>query len=123
VSGRPGLGESSAGTNDWSIPLGSYAGTRSAYGLLDLSGGAREWLDDIRPTEVDTLRYFDGASVGDRYIGDDAELSLDRASRFGSDDPTFNPFGVGVRIASIPASAAGLLCGPMWLFTARRKRR
>ncbi len=110
VSGPPGVGETSAGTGDFRIPLGSYPQTASAYGLLDLSGGASEWLEDwVRygvPGEPTEDRLWDGA-----YIWQDPNLepeqSRDLAYRTGGANPQLGLVTLGLRLASIPGPSAG----------------
>ncbi|MCC6321972.1 MAG: SUMF1/EgtB/PvdO family nonheme iron enzyme [Phycisphaerales bacterium] len=127
LSGPPGVGESSVGTDDWRIPLGSYPQTQSAYGLLDLSGGSREWLENLREDFPITERFWDGPSVfsGDLRTGDFALSSLDRALNVGTGGPTIPSSLLGLRVASIPAPSALPILLTVWTIgrvSVRRKR-
>ncbi len=74
IPGPPGEGETSAGQFEnpiplWHIPVGSYPGVQSPWGLLDLSGAASEWLEEVNdygngPRE----RLFDGEWAGSRIF-------------------------------------------------------
>lgn len=121
IYGPPGIGQSSAGTENWSIPLGAYPSVQSAYGLLDVSGGAREWLGTFGPQLDETTRRWDGASVRDVYLGDDARDSSDLAWRGGAEAPS-NFMTMGLRIASVPAPPACAFFLTIALTTRRRGR-
>ena len=57
VAGPPGVGETNAGTSKF-YDVGSYPTVQSPWGLLDGSGGQREWLESGEATE----RYLRGSS-------------------------------------------------------------
>lgn len=69
IPGVPGEGETSAGefeTPLWAIyfPLGSYPYVQSPWGLLDVSGGAREWLEDVMGENGPEARRLAGTWAG-----------------------------------------------------------
>ncbi len=87
VSGAPGEGQTTAGWNppnfgELLVPLGAYTDQTSAYGLWDLSGGAREWLEEPSGARNGRFQFrmIDGAFAGelstgfDHVQGTDAEL-------------------------------------------------
>lgn len=122
IGGAPGVGESSVGTGDWRIPLGSYS-TTSAYGLLDLSGGASEWLEDQRPLTAGfpyNERFWDGSWVDEPL---QAGQTRDLATRIGASDPVSGLVSIGLRIASVPSPpSAWLFAGAMLVCKRRRSR-
>jgi len=93
------------------IDVGSYPGTVSPWGLLDLSGGQWEWTET--PVALGGTR--------DRVI---LGSELGGASQWDDVLGTFNPapylaVGIGVRIASVPAP--GPSC-PLVILVLLRKR-
>jgi formylglycine-generating enzyme required for sulfatase activity len=129
VSGVPGVGTTSNGYHDpannfaeWAIPLGSYPNSTSPWGLLDTSGGAREWCEDlfIDPVTGRALyRTTQGSSAG--------QSSLIGADYFhtaiGTDTPSQEYSSQGLRIASaVPApSTLVVLSGLLTMFRSRRR--
>lgn len=101
VPGEPGSGETSAGEFEsrilhQDIPLGSYPDTQSPSGLLDLSGGAPEWTEEINyafPWE----RVIDGSWAGCL----NADISWDLVYVKSQDSPS-SSFYQGLRIATRP---------------------
>ena len=101
LPGPPGEGETSAGEFEnpfphWQIPLGSYPDVQSPWGLLDLSGAASEWLEEVNydvngPRE----RFLDGEWAGAPIFQDDRDkvYVTDISHPQGS-------FNTGLRIAS-----------------------
>jgi formylglycine-generating enzyme required for sulfatase activity len=70
ISGPPGMGTTSGGWEDpkggaqeWLIPLGAYPQSKSPWGLLDTSGGAFEWTEEIT-SPVTTERVSFGPAPG-----------------------------------------------------------
>lgn len=117
MPGFPPTGQTSAGLDVWDIPLGWYPQTTSYYGLLDLSGGASEWLEDYRPSFEFELRMYRGAAIDINDVN-----AIDRVFSTGSAGPGSGAPQVGLRVASIPAPSASIILGlasPMFL---RRKR-
>ncbi|TVQ61508.1 MAG: hypothetical protein EA379_06115 [Phycisphaerales bacterium] len=117
--GPPGSGAMTNAGNDWgapsSMPVGSYPHADSPWGLLDVSGGAREWLEDGEPFGNNLLRLVAGSALGQ------PSHNTDRLDRYGEG---FEHLSVhGLRIASaIPSPGAAALCAVSLLFAARRRR-
>ncbi len=73
VPGLPGVGETNAwmdaqiGDAAWNIPLEAYPQTQSPWGLLDLTGGGAEWVEEVAfglPFgRLPRQRYAKGAAV------------------------------------------------------------
>jgi hypothetical protein len=130
IPGLPGVGETSRGLDDpnideWLIPLGSYPQTQSPWGLLDVSGGAAEWLEDFNPVHNPGPRdrlYSTSLSGPSGPFG----FLSDRVNGFiGSAHPTTTSAGTGLRIASVPAppiTFALMLGAILAQRSARRKR-
>lgn len=71
IAGLPGVGQTSAGLQindpllgERDIPLGAYADQPSPWGLLDLSGGAREWTEALVYGQGPYARVVDGNPAG-----------------------------------------------------------
>ncbi|MEZ6242431.1 MAG: SUMF1/EgtB/PvdO family nonheme iron enzyme [Phycisphaerales bacterium] len=81
VPGPPGEGETSArwlvdgsGRPAWETPLGSYPQTRSPWGVVDITGGGAEWLEDWSPSCCGHHdRHYDGGAAGSLSMLDHAE--------------------------------------------------
>ncbi len=58
VGGPPGVGETSVGYNWPGLPppVGAYPDTQSPWGVLDLSGGVREWNETLYPDSTRGVR-------------------------------------------------------------------
>ena len=130
VPGAPGVGETSAG---WSWfggglagppPVGAY-GVETPWGLLDASGGAREWLEmfpresigygnegQARPIAGSSTEGF---SPGSNPLANDV-LGV---YSIGFSNANLHGFRVGAVIPSPPAGAA-IACA--MVFAARRRR-
>lgn len=67
VGGPPGTGETNAGDGGVSAPIGSYPGTASPWGLLDLSGNYVEWVEDATVTNARPLPV--GRNVRGTFAG------------------------------------------------------
>ncbi len=116
-SGLPGEGETSAGLNlpdfgQFDIPLGAYPDTLSPWGLLDITGGAAEWTEEMYN---DLYRGVDGASAGFSL------RELDEILHFRIDFPTSRG-SRGLRIASVPAPGPVTAIVLTLLLTPRRRR-
>jgi sulfatase modifying factor 1 len=117
VSGVPGVGTTSAelilpNFGQYAIPLGAYTGSVSPWGLLDTSGGAREWTEEL--TELDGFRFAGGSGAGDSKF-------LEQIGAFLTDDPegvTLN----GLRIASAIPNVSTVSLLVIVAFGHRRKR-
>jgi formylglycine-generating enzyme required for sulfatase activity len=112
IGGEPGYGgETSAGVTQpvehftaWTdIPLGAYPDVLTPWGLLDASGGASEWSEEIFTLGTGPrYRGLDGSEAGDSPGDLDLDLVWARNSVF----PTGGTGGL--RIASaVPAPGAG----------------
>lgn len=126
VPGLPGIGETSAtlgrtSFDAFGIPLGAYPQTRTPWGLLDASGGAEEWTEEILfPFQGHRNRGTDGPSI----VLDEFAYQLgDRADRLsGGSTPTAGVLA-SFRIASAVPPPATIAVGwsLIWI-TTRRKR-
>lgn len=123
VGGPPGEGQTSAGYDppgfgEWDIPLGAYPDVASPWGLLDASGGAQEWLEEVFYPDLPEERGLKGAWAG---IGDGFEI-FDRVYAVSSGDPRGGSTKRGLRIVSVPAPSALLPCLFMMTLNRRRKQ-
>lgn len=123
ISGFPGEGETSTGL-DWAfgeaidIPLGSYPETLSPWGLLDMTGGAEEWTEEIKGDFE--FRTTKGAGVAE----DPTFYYLDQAGFEYWKSPDFSGPHSGLRVVSlVPAPGAIMLAPIGWLWASRRNRR
>ncbi len=94
-------------------PIASYP-TQNAWGLLDTSGGEREWTETTQGPWPNQTRYAHGSA----YLGSD--LALDRLDEISAG----NRFsGEGLRIAAaVPApSVAGLMALAAAAWASRRR--
>ena len=122
IPGPPGVGQTSAGYRttglpQWDYPLGSYPDTTSPWGLLDLSGGAQEWLEETDPL-YPYYRSLDGTYAAC------FPSSWDQAGSGSADYPHLRG-AAGLRIASsVPCSPTILtFAAPgVALLTPRRRR-
>ncbi len=128
VTGLPGTpgAETSADLADvflWlDIPLGAYPETQSYYGLIDITGGAREWMETASG-DTGRDRRTDGSWIG---AGAGAAEFYDVAWRIsGSISANHGHPLVGFRLASsVPAPPITLVLGLSIAsaFRSRRKR-
>lgn len=127
--GPPGVGTTSAGYYSltdpnigWRVPLGAYASSLSPWGLLDTSGGASEWDEELIAS-IPTSRAYFGTWAGGR--NPDLAL-LDGIAGFGSQEP-FNGSHLGVlgfRIYSaVPVPGTVFACGSIALIQLAQRRR
>ncbi|CAG0993260.1 hypothetical protein PHYC_02416 [Phycisphaerales bacterium] len=121
--GPPGQGMANSGftlpqSGELRIPLMSYPGTYSAYGVLDSAGFTQEWIEDRYVVENRTYRIFDGSYWSVSGPG------IDTVHGFGADFPSERYSRVGFRLASSVPSSGTL---PVLLWAAylgtRRSRR
>lgn len=120
VSGPPGEGTTNTGTLNgpwWAA--GSYPDVQTPWGLLDASGGEREWTET---GESVPNTYANRIAVGSSFNGFvDHVRSHDASDAFYFEhDPRS---GYGFRIASVvpsPASVCALLLSPI-MFTRKRR--
>lgn len=87
----------------WAIPLGSYPQAQSPWGLLDVSGGTMEWLEEEYWVSGLNYRLTHGS-----YAGGFGATGYDRIDSFGGLEPTSSPHFAGGRLASaIPSPFSG----------------
>ncbi len=123
--GWPGDGETSYGLPwsqpdpawgaPWQIPVGAYPDIQSPWGLLDLSGTAGEWTEEIWSGGH---RVADGSSYAfDTYV------DLDNLHMFSAWDPAdiFPP--VSIRLASAVPAPGGAIVLMIAAVAAKRRRR
>ncbi|MBL0921461.1 MAG: SUMF1/EgtB/PvdO family nonheme iron enzyme, partial [Phycisphaerales bacterium] len=99
------------------LDAGSYPHVQSPWGLLDLSGGAMEWMEDIDDPTQPLDRLVSGSSI--YQTGLEPGIG-DRLGWFGEVGPASM---FGVRLASVipsPGTGSGLLL--LWALHSRRKR-
>jgi formylglycine-generating enzyme required for sulfatase activity len=131
VIGLPGDGETSAGYeftgfgDEYDISLEAYPDTRSAWGLLDVSGGTAEWSEEWFGG-LNERRVAHGNAAGDQTYrpNDPFDFSNDLAWVQTSGTPDRSRPAFSFRIASaIPAPGTGVLlvCGS-FLFVQRKRR-
>lgn len=126
VPGLPGEGETSVGVRlpnfgELDIPLGAYPDTLSPWGLLDSTGGAREWTEETFEERFGRRRwrYADGAYAGD--LPGEGNMA-DRADELAAFFPTAHS-STGLRIASaVPAPSVSGVLGLAFIWFARRRR-
>lgn len=103
IQGLPGQGQTSVGLRlpnfgELDIPLGAYPSTLSPWGLLDVTGGAAEWTEELYMSSV---RVLDGTGAGGHFP------EIDLVYAFDSAPPSLRGFN-GLRIASaVPSGSAG----------------
>lgn len=124
VSGPPGEGTTNTGTwpsqgPQWFHAVGSYPSVQTPWGLLDASGGVREWTET---GESVPNPYANRIAVGSSFNGFvDHVRSYDASDAFYFEhDPRS---GYGFRIASVvptPASVCALILFPI-MFTRKRR--
>ncbi len=126
IYGPPGVGQANSGYNNpspFGIPLGSYPGEQSPWGLLDVAGETAEWTEEVR-TLLDGARYriYEGSSWGQSAVG---ARNDDRAGeRAGDQFPSAFGIDYGFRVASsIPSPGTYALgVGALTIFSMRKRR-
>jgi formylglycine-generating enzyme required for sulfatase activity len=123
IPGPPGVGQTSAGYHpadtfsEWQIPLGSYPDTQSPWGLLDTSGGAAEWDEQLWAPARPLGRLLMGSSAGDYADQDNVYYT-------GSGSPEDAYSDMGFRLASaVPSPASALLLVLFSMGTISRRTR
>ncbi|MEL6498803.1 MAG: SUMF1/EgtB/PvdO family nonheme iron enzyme [Planctomycetota bacterium] len=97
------------------VPNGSYPETRSPWGLIDMTGGAGEWFEDLSNPDLRRRRRFSGGEAG-------GSTSADLAYFINGTRPTAQ--AASFRVASIvPAPGVGviLLLGGVASLSTRRR--
>lgn len=104
IPSTPGEGTTNAGLHlpswgEWDIPLGAYSDMVSPWGLLDTTGGEREWTEEIVPPGEKAERAIVGAAASD-----DNHVVHDHVSSLQSLFPGTGTTDAGLRIATtVPA--------------------
>ena len=97
--------------------VGAYTSATSPYGTFDQGGNVWEWNEALISVTGSLFRGFRGSSWND------TSLSLLGSSGYGFDNPSFEGYRIGFRVASVPEPSTGVLGaiagGLMWW---RRKR-
>jgi formylglycine-generating enzyme required for sulfatase activity len=130
VPGLPGLGETSANELSYGplgtgggIPVGSYVGYESPWGLMDTSGGGNEWTEawstpEFWPPGLHSSRLLLGASISDPHT-----FLYDHVGQSSPTRPDAKPSWGSLRIASaIPTPAGFLILVPTVVCLSRRNR-
>jgi hypothetical protein len=99
VPGVPGEGETNTGFTldnwgEWDIPLGSYPDTLTPWGLLDATGAAAEWNEEVYFPFLPEERGYDGSWAGP------GDTFFDQAWVSSSSPPETGGTWIGVRLAS-----------------------
>lgn len=125
ISGPPGVGTTSAGYNPdpndpfsgGDTPLGAYPYAQSPWGLLDTSGGAQEFTEEIWRAPYPTDRLYSGA-----YAGIDSPFIYDTIEGYGGDNPIYNSGYAGLRIvSSIPSAPSSVVIMSFVCMLSRRR--
>jgi len=104
-----------------SLVLGGYSTTRSPWGLLDASGGASEWLEDVDDPQDRLYRLYAGSSAFDPFLN---PLLLDTIGGVGASLAAGETSYIGLRLASaIPDPSGGFLVGCLCGATIATRRR
>jgi hypothetical protein len=123
VVGAPGVGQTNGGLagSDYEVEVGSYSNARSPWGVLDLSGGGDEWLED-------SVTAFDGPLPYARrtrgsFAGSPYGAQSDMLDTYGiSSTPGF--FQHSIRIASLVPAPSMWLGAPLAVvFLSRRRQK
>jgi sulfatase modifying factor 1 len=107
-------------TSPYTIPLGAYEHVQSPWGLKDVAGGTREWIEraiQFPGEQYPRSRYAEGSAWVIGYPGGDDVRGVGA-----SEIPIFNGFDYGFRIASIPSPSAAVVAGFSLALMGRRKR-
>ena len=120
VPGLPGSGETIAGYFDpsnpqfdeWSVPLEAYPHVTSPWGLLDVSGGGEEWLEEVYEPAFPRYRGLGGTRANSPFYPDNNAI-------FSSLNGTFPSGGgsEGFRIASLVPAPTGAFLASVCLVT------
>ncbi len=119
-SGQANAGFTLPGSAHLLIPLGAYPTVQSPWGLLDLAGGTREWLEEFWVSEDNQyFRVVDGSRRGGSggYI--------DTLYSYGQDSPWVRSTLSGVRLASViptPGGCCILIAGSCVLLGQRSRK-
>jgi formylglycine-generating enzyme required for sulfatase activity len=106
----------------WSVPLGSYAGVQSPWGLVDTAGMTQEWTEEALGF-IDVgyeVRRLEGSSWGDNpavFLADSVSFGA------GSAFPTLNFASIGFRIASVVPGSGTLISVAVGVMLVASRRR
>ncbi len=124
--GAPGQGQTTGGFRPggddhiaWNIPLGSYPDVRTAYGLLDASGGGREWIESFPGQVRVNGRMYAGSFCGSDTPTQPRDDSIGwiNASEFFTEPGTAESF----RVCSVVPSPSTLPLLVMQAFAVLRR--
>ena len=110
IPGPPGTGDTNSGTGLF-VDVGSYEHMMSPWGLLDGSGGGREWIE----SQTGTRRYIRGSSWAISTIADEIDFLMTGPPVIVSD---------GLRLAAIipcPSPFIALVCAAVFHGCLRRR--
>lgn len=126
IGGAPGEGQTSANVTTappdefrrWTdVPLGSYPDQETPWGLLDASGGAWEWTEEILFADAPRLRGVEGTLAGMGLEVSDQDYVWAATAFFPSS------FVGGLRVASAIPSPGTALIAVMASFFCQGTRR
>lgn len=110
------------GTSPYTIPLGSYEGVTSPWGLMDVAGGTSEWLEDVLQSPREMYfrsRFAEGSAMVFATNGLPDQVRYPR----GSAEPDLPFFEVGFRIAAVVPSPGWCALGGVWVMVRLTRRR
>ena len=81
-------------------PVGAFAASPGPYGTFDQGGDVWQWSDTVVSNMYGTWRGMRGGAF------DPASAPFPSSSMRGFSNPTFEPYSVGFRVASIPEPSA-----------------
>ena len=118
IPGPPGSGAETNAGNQWgappNMPVGQYPDANAPWGLLDASGGAREWLDDASVLGSSVRRLVAGSALGQSQVND-------RMDVWGLGPETSAIFGL--RLASAIPGPGAIWLGALAVATGVTRRR
>jgi hypothetical protein len=116
VTGQPGApGAQTNAGGHFFVPILSYPGATTPWGLWDASGSVQEWLEDLGP--LGDARLVDGSHSH-------SAPSIDFLDRLSNWDGRWPSSLIGVRLASvIPGPGTSLVALPLALGMVRRRHR
>ena len=122
ISGYPGIGETTGGIVDdtfiETIPLGAYPDVQSPWGLLDTSGGASEWNEEVFFPGHERSRGYEGSRAGEEdYELIDSIFSTGGGGIGGGFDFSFR---IAAAVPS-PSSVGALLMAGVFISSSRRR--
>lgn len=118
ISGPPGSGaQTNAGANGSLTVVGAYPEVSAPWGLLDTSGGLKEWTEQLSNPDLRFVRQIRGSDAGNSGYA-----TLDAIDGFAGVGGTSGPFA-GLRLASIiPAPHSAAVLGLLLVPIASRRR-